>query len=340
MVNRTNLALLPAIGALIGALAGFLHGAPDVGIWLPLHAAFSGFLLQAATISSTAALVLALCGLGAATMLRRRHGIEPPRLEHWSGAFLPVWRTLAPAAHFFGAAFCLLYASRYTPAGGKIVPIGFAVAHLVLLAASVWFLVHGVRGASPDRRLVVAYVVSTMAAVVIPLALRLQFWGHLGPLLDACLYTLLGGVAVLGYARFKRRVDSLPDKATDTPTARGNPELIVVEAAGLLLTTLALLAYLMSSQFDTRPTSAFTHILFVLLALAYLTGVVSTDARYELTRRLYRLVCPALIAVEVLVLVTLHARDEADPILIMSVVVVPLTGIAALLGIVWVGKDR
>lgn len=317
---RLSVFLAPFYAAFLGAILALILANLSGGVWNSLHAAYGGNLQYTTVLAGFVVPIAALLAIGARTAaVSASFGSL-----HW----LRLWLTVAPAGHWLAATTLLLYASRYTPPGGKIVPILIACAHLVLFCIAASLLIRHWRNGRAERNLAIAYVAGLAITILLAFTIGFGFRGHVA----ALTLSLVAAAVVASAAAAYRKLKGMPVGERFVPSPLGRDDLFL-EVSGVVLAALALAAYLLTSQFDRTPTSALTHAALVLVALAYVVAAGSVAARSEAARWLFRLGGPALLGIALLVLVVLHYDGESDPITVVTVVLAPtvaLCGVAAL----------
>lgn len=319
-----NFRLLPETGALLGVVVALFVASSGRGFWNTLHAAFTDYMQRVGTIAGLAVPI----GAGAGFLLMRalqrkniRQGIAPDR---WPRLLLTIWLSVAPALHWFAALFLFLFASRYTPDGGKTTPIIFGVLHALLLVLSVS------ANACVFRKLRRADTVSLVYFALLTVALALpgetpagflhlmpfMFWAQ-KPVFMPVALVLYVGLSVSAVVVAKQHARSRGQEALSRSS--DPKQMVVAESIGFSLAALSLLAYFITSQFDSRPTTPITHGLLLVQAASFMIGAFTFERRQDVARKFLRAIAPGLVIVELAAMVALHHRDETDPIMLMMV---------------------
>ena len=320
---------LPSVAGILGAIVGYILASWGLGFWEALHSAVARYLSVATFLGSIAAPVTALFAYWALRIATKKKGHEITTPRKWTHRMVGIWLALAPAGHWMASSALFLYASRYSPPGGKMVPIAFGLIHIFLLALCISGAVFRIRGDTNLNRILKVYFVALTVCVAAQVAAN---WTY-GPVLPL----LYWGVIVVTIATIWSAIQFFTgQKSGNVPNSNQVPNssagelakteqkgVWIAEATGFILGALFMLVYFLTSQFDTRPTGPLTHSLLLVLSVAYLTAALFFEKRRVVAQLLLRFVGPILLTVELLILVLLHHNDETDPIRIVTVATIP-----------------
>ncbi len=311
-MKRESIHYFPALGAFLGVfLALYITAVRKMPFWTAMHYAYAGYLDATVMTSCITVPIGVLLGIVISRLAHWRAPVGPLG-KRMSRAGLGIWLSVAPALHWFLCLAFFLRASRYS---GKVTSIAFALLQMMLMVVAILAGVL-VAGRSRQRfRGACGYLCLALLS-----SLSLLFQPQRGFVLFVCAVVLQLFLLALAYVGFRSETRA-NDEDMLKPAVRLLPSGRLLQQSLLFsLAALSLLAYLLTSQFDERPTTVKTHALFVLLAGTFVFTAMFPEDRIEQRRTFFLAVPTPLWLLEFGALVTLHKAAERDPVVILGIV--------------------
>jgi hypothetical protein len=311
-MNRERMNYFPAFGAFLAIVAAlYITAVREMPFWAAMHYAHMGYL-NATTMTSCITVPIGLVlGIVVSSLARRRAPGAPLR-KRLSRAVVGIWLSVVPALHWFACLALFMRASRYS---GKAVSILFALLQMMLMGVAIHAGVSVAGGSRHRFRRTCAYLCLALLSSLFLLRQPAR-----GLVLFMCAVVLHLALLALAYVGLRSETTA-EDEDTLKPAVRLLPSGRLLQQSFLLsLAALSLLAYLLTSQFDERPTTVKTHALFVLLAGTFVLTAMFPEGRAEQRRTLFWVVATPLWLVELTALISLHEGAERDPVVILGIV--------------------
>ena|GEM_PF-4683370 len=311
-MNRERIRYFPAFGAFLGIVSAlYITAVREMPFWAAMHYGHMGYL-NATTMTSCITVPIGLVlGIFISRLAHLRAPVGPLS-KRLSRAVVGIWLSVAPALHWFFCLALFLRASRYS---GKVTSIAFALLQMMLMVVAILAGVLVAGGSRERFRGTCGYL---CLALLSSLFLLLQPQRSLVLLACAVVFQLF--LLALAYVGLRSETRA-NDEDMLKPAVRLPPSGRLLQQSLLFsLAALSLLAYLLTSQFDERPTTVMTHALFVLLAATLMLTAMFPEDRIEQRRRFFLAVPTPLWLVELAALISLHEGAERDPVVILGIV--------------------